>query len=315
VRSKKKRRKSPAQRGLGRHKATVTSALLDAFTARDLEVWETRSIDLQSYHDRVYYDLERQRAARYEELCVALRAAPACEVSVDGWVRVTDWRWSLTPLSPAGSLKGIGGRLNIGGDLDRARGQAFPCLYIAQDIETAYREYFGGPLTSRSSKLTLSELALRRTTSFVTFSLRGQLEQVFDLRVRSGLTAFAKIIAAFDLSSDTKKFAQRMQLSPRALIRTPHDLWKRSLAAPGQWRTEPQAFGIPAASQIFGRFVRDAGFEAVLYPSQQGGTSCLAVFPENLRAGSARVEVVGGIPPGASCTVLDKEHLCIAGLV
>jgi hypothetical protein len=137
VRSKKKRRKSPAQRGLGRDKAPVTTALLDAFTARDLEVWETRSIDLQSYHDRVYYDLERQRAARYEELCVALRAAPACEVSVDGWVRVTDWRWSLTPLSPAGSLKGIGGRLNIGGDLDRARGQAFPCLYIAQDIETA----------------------------------------------------------------------------------------------------------------------------------------------------------------------------------
>jgi hypothetical protein len=179
---------------------------LDAFTERDLEVWETRSIDLQSYHDRVYYDLERQRAARYEELCVALRAAPAREVLVDRWVRVTDWRWSLTPLSAAGSLNGIGGRFNIGGDLDRARGQAFPCLYIAQDVETAYREYFGGPLTSRPSKLMLSELALRRETSFVTFSLHGRLEQVFDLRVRSGLTAFAKAIATFDVSGDTKRF-------------------------------------------------------------------------------------------------------------
>ena len=76
---KKKRRKS-------RHTAPVKSALLDAFTERDLEVWETRSIDLQSYHDRVYYDLERQRAARYEELCAALRAAPAREVLVDRWV-------------------------------------------------------------------------------------------------------------------------------------------------------------------------------------------------------------------------------------
>jgi hypothetical protein len=153
----------------------VKSALLDAFTERDLEVWETRSIDLQSYHDRVYYDLERQRAARYEELCVALRAAPAREVLVDRWVRVT------------------------------------------------------GPLTSRPSKLMLSELALRSETSFVTFSLHGRLEQVFDLRVRSGLTAFAKAIAAFDVSGDTKKFAQRMRLSPRDLIRTPHELWKRLL--------------------------------------------------------------------------------------
>jgi len=163
VKSKKKRRKP-------RHRAPAKSALLDAFTERDLEVWETRSIDLQSYHDRVYYDLERQRAARYEELCVALRAATAREVLVDRWVRVTDWRWSLTPLSAAGSLNEIGGRFNIGGDLDRARGQAFPCLYIAEDVETAYREYFGGPLTSRPGKLSLSELALRRETSFVTFS-------------------------------------------------------------------------------------------------------------------------------------------------
>jgi len=65
-------------------------AVLDAFTERNLETWDTRSTDLQLYHDRVYYDLERQRAARYEELCEALRAIAAAEVSVDGWVRVTD---------------------------------------------------------------------------------------------------------------------------------------------------------------------------------------------------------------------------------
>jgi hypothetical protein len=53
--------------------------------------------------------LERQRAAHYDELCAALRAVAAISASVDGWVRVTDWRWNLTPLSPAGSLKEIGG--------------------------------------------------------------------------------------------------------------------------------------------------------------------------------------------------------------
>src|SRR5262249_55917419 len=152
----------------------------------------------QSYHDRVYFDLERQRAACYDELCAALRAVQATPISVDRWVRVTDWRWSLSPLSPTGSLRGIGGRFNVRADLDRARGQAFPSLYIAQNDETAYREYFGGALSSHSGKLTLSQFALRRETSFTTFSLRGQLDQVFDLRDSTGLTKFVKIIASFN---------------------------------------------------------------------------------------------------------------------
>lgn len=32
------------------------AAILDAFTAHDLEVWATRSTDVQGYYDRVYYD-------------------------------------------------------------------------------------------------------------------------------------------------------------------------------------------------------------------------------------------------------------------
>lgn len=123
-----------------RSKAEASSpeeAVLDAFTQQDLDTWDTRSTDLQRYCDRVYYDLERQRAAHYDELTAALRAVSAVDVSVHNWIRTTDWRWSLTPLSPAGSLNGIGGRFNIGRDLDRARGQAFPCLYVANNIETA----------------------------------------------------------------------------------------------------------------------------------------------------------------------------------
>jgi RES domain len=97
-------------------------------------------------------------------------------------------------------------------------------------------------------------------------------------------------------------------------IKTPDHLWEWLHVAPSVWRTEPQTFGIPAASQIFGRFVRDAGFEAIIYNSQQGGKNCLAVFPENFRMSNARIEVAGDIPPGASCTVLDKANLCLEGL-
>ncbi len=290
MKSKNKRRKARA-------------AILDAFTARDLEVWATRSTDVQAYYDRVYYDLERQRAAHYDELCSALRAVPGTEVTVNRWARVTDWRWNLAPLSAAGSIKAIGGRFNIGRDLDRARGQAFPCLYLAHDVETAYREYFGAPLSTLSTKLTLGEFALRREISFTTFSLKGRLDQVFDLRERSGLASFMKITSKFNVSNDTKKFARSAGLplpSPRLIIRTPHELQKRLLTHPSVWRLEPQMFGIPATSQIFGRFIRDAGFEAVLYPSQQGGETCLAVFPENFSASTSRIEVIGDVPPGAS---------------
>jgi hypothetical protein len=79
------------------------------------------------------------------------------------------------------------------------------------------------------------------------------------------------------------------------------------LAAPDSWRTEPQLLGIPSANQILGRFIRDAGYEGVFYPSQQGGTSCLAVFPQNIRASGSRVEVVGAAPEGARYLVLDKD--------
>ena len=305
MKSRKKRYPAP-------RRSTLSGAtVLDSFTEQDLDTWSARSIDLQSYADRVYFDLERQRAVHQDELCASLRVVPAVTVSVDGWVRVTDWRWNLTPLSPAGSIRGIGGRFNIGSDLDRARGQAFPCLYIAHDVDTSYREYFGGPLLSHSGQLTLGELALRRPTSFTTFALRGTLDQVFDLRQHNGLTAFSKIIARFDLSNDTKVFARRAKLKPRQLITTPHQLWKRLLVSPPQWRAEPQMFGIPAANQMFGRFIRDAGFDALIYPSQQGGTTCVAIFPENLRSSTSRIEVVGAVPPGATCTVMDKENRCL----
>ena len=173
-------------RPTSRRAAPSNSALLDVFTERDLDTWANRSIDAQSYADRVYYDLERQRAAHYDELCAALRAVPATSLSLDGWVRVTDWRCSLAPLSPMGSINGIGGRFNIGGDLDRARGQAFPCLYVAHDVDTAYREYFGGLLSDTAGRLTLGEFALRGSASFTTFSVRGNLDQVFDLRECTG---------------------------------------------------------------------------------------------------------------------------------
>ena len=283
--------------------------VLDSFTQHQLHAWESRGDTFQWLSDRIYFELERQRVAHYDSLCESLRATPSIAVNVTNWARVTDWRWNFSPLSPAGSLNGIGGRFNIGNDLDRARNQAFASLYLAENVETAYSEYFGGSPSEMLRGLTLSELALRRRSSFTTFLLTGQLEHVLDLRTDRALIAFAGIIKHFDISPQTKAAVREAGLPPRAIMRSAKQLRTQILVAPSNWRLEPQAYGIPAACQIFGRFVHDSGFEAVLYPSQLGAGSCLAVFPDNFRASTGRIEVVGAVPNGATHTILDKDHL------
>lgn len=303
----------PRKKGRIPGRVATTPVVLDVFTEQDIERWSARSEDGQRYSDRVYFDLERQRAEHHEELCNALRAVDPIEVDLQSWARVTDYRWSLEPLSAAGSLRRIGGRFNIGLDLDRARNQEFPALYLAKDVDTAFCEFFGGAAETAKGRLLLQEFALRRKTSFTTFALGGRVENVFDLRDAKGLREFARIIGGFRLSPDTIRFARKVNLRPRRLIRNARELLARVLAAPDAWRTEPNLFGIPAANQILGRFIRDAGFDGVLYPSQQGGTLCLAVFPQNIRNSGTRIEVVGAVPEGARCLVLDKDTAKLDG--
>jgi hypothetical protein len=287
---------------------STPALLLDRFTEEQLEDWTRGGEVLQGLADKVYFELERQRASKYTDLCDALRSSPATSVKVDNWCRVTDWQWNLSPLSAAGSLKNIGGRFNIGETLDRARGQAFPCVYVAEDIETAYAEYFGNSLSDATGPLKLREFALRRETSFATFLLKGQIDTVLDLRDDSSLHEFVGIIRRFDISSQTKASIRSAGLPRREIIRTAKQLRQRLLQAPGSWRQEPTLFAIPAVSQIFGRFARDAEFEGVLYPSQRGNGLCLALFNENFVGSDSRIEVVGSLPAGAEHTVIDKDH-------
>jgi hypothetical protein len=53
-----------------------------------------------------------------------------------------DYRWTLHPLSAAGSLTSIGGRFNAGAEIDSRTFDPWPSLYLASDHATAYREKF-----------------------------------------------------------------------------------------------------------------------------------------------------------------------------
>jgi hypothetical protein len=239
----KKKRRRPTRR-------IKKAEVLDSFSSAELQSWLSQGETWQWLVDRIYFDLEQQRVAHFDSLCNALRDVSGIALDINGWSRLTDWRWNLSPLSSAGSLNGIGGRFNIGAELDRARNQAFACLYIADGVDTAFSEYFGGPLPTKSGPLTLGEFALRRASSFTTFLLRVSLEQVFDLRSDKALRAFAKITSQFDILPAAKSAIRKAGLPPRSIIRSAHQLWTQLLDKPERWRLEPQAYGIPAACQI-----------------------------------------------------------------
>lgn len=142
--------------GRPKKKRRVTKGVvLDSFTQQQLQLWESHGDTFQWLSDRIYFDLELQRVTHYDALCASLRAAPAVAVELAGWARVTDWRWNLSPLSAAGSVSGIGGRFNIGIELDRAKNQAFKSLYLAQNLETAFNEFFGGGLSAKTGELSI----------------------------------------------------------------------------------------------------------------------------------------------------------------
>lgn len=283
---------------------------LDSFTEADIEYWHTRSVDARRYGNAVYFDLEKQRVAHHDELVSAVRNAGGIEVPICDWVRITDYQWCLAPLSPIGSLKRIGGRFNIGEDLD-LRAKPFPALYIAHDTDTAMFEYFGGPPSSTA--LSSHEMMLRRSTSFTTFIIDGQLENVFDLRDYSKLTEFASIIRKFTLTKETRDIARKCSLPPRALMRSPRLMQEKILEASKDWRVEPLMADIPATCQIFARYIEAAGYEGLLYPSQQGGTLCLAIYPRNF-TGSNSYLAVRDPPAGTTCIRLDRANLCLEGI-
>ena len=64
-------------------------------------------------------------------------------VEFQRWSRLLDYQFSNQPLSREGSVKGDGGRFNIGRTLNPASYTPFPALYVAEDFQTAFRERFG----------------------------------------------------------------------------------------------------------------------------------------------------------------------------
>jgi hypothetical protein len=136
---------------------------LDNFSDASIQQWDAYGRSVRDFFYALYFDLDGQRAARHKEIRTALQDVMSISVSLDDWCRVISFKYCLSPLSPVGSLQWVGQRFNIGRDIDEARFTSFPALYVAEDFETAFREYQNLPKDTRTCGLTPEELALERT--------------------------------------------------------------------------------------------------------------------------------------------------------
>jgi len=204
----------------------------------------------------------------------------------------------------AGSVRGDGGRFNIGSELNPATPPPFPTLYLAEDFETVFRERFGMKRTSTTGGLSAEELALRRPTSFTHVRLQGSIESIIDIARPDSLKAIVAVIAKFKMPNNVLSIARALGLRPPALIRTTAGLQRYLLQA--NWRAQPIQFDLPANSQVFGRLCSAAGAHGILYPSVKNNPKrCLALFPQNWRASDSYIELTDSSPAQTSQTRLD----------
>lgn len=269
--------------------------LLDEFSLADLRRWKSISQSYDEYHIRLFFHLEGLRAHHRPDLLEALRGSSAVSKHGASWFRIVAFRYSNEFLSAKGSLF-RGGRFNLGRDIDFGGFSPFPALYIAENYTTAYAEYFGASQHAPATGFSGEELALQNPSSFTAVKLSFDLSNAFDLSKTKNLESFSKIITKFSVPQELKTIGKSVGIGKPWLVTNVAEIRKSLLAS--NWRYYPSQYGVPANPQIFGRLLRDAGFEGIVYPSTVGPGKCIAIFPENIAHSSSSVDLMD-VPPSS----------------
>ena len=140
----------------------------------------------------------------------------------------------------------------------------------------------------------LHELALRRSSSFSSVALNGDVRALFDLRDSISIKGFAQIIGKFRLNKELQELARMLGMRGPLLLASSRDLHGDLL---GNWQGMPSQYGLPANSQLFARFLQHADFEGVIYPSTKGAGDCIALFPEQMDDSDSWIELADESPP------------------
>lgn len=278
---------------------------LDRFSSASLKAWQALSADLDELEQSLYFALEPERRRLMPEMLAALQGKACKPMSIRNWVRMVSYTYSRQPLSAAGSLLAYGGRFNAGAGLDEGAPVPWPCLYLAENFETAFRERFQLSSTDELSGLKPEELALRPHSSVVTVQISGQLQQVFDMTKASCFDDLATVLAKIKMPDRARVLQKKLQIPATQLfmMRKGAQFW--DAAVKQNWRVHPVQFGLPSQSQLLADLIRRAGYEAILFPSSKAPGQCLAVFPENLLARSL-IKLDDKPPADDTVTVLDS---------
>lgn len=282
---------------------------LERFSHADLDRWNRLSKSLDILHSTLYYDFESQRSAFRQELIAALLVPGFRSFEFENWFRIIPYRYALSPLSPKGSLNGVGGRFNVGKDVPSDVRAPWPALYLACDVETARREKFGLARKSGKSGLSAEDFALMRPESLAEIRVNGRIEKVFDLSDLPSLAPLCKVLSRFRMPKRAEDEARKLHIDRAKirLVRTPQQLVLAVMNP--SWRAWPVQFELPSHGQILASLLIAAGFEAVKYPSAKSGQNCLAVFPQNIFSPQTWITVSDPVPEHATWTRIDMNTM------
>lgn len=275
---------------------------LDRFSEASLTKWNELSHDIDQLANELFYSVRPEQKRLREDILGAIRSVAGKAFQIDNWSRIVTYKYSLQPLSCAGSMLTVGGRFNPGAELDADTMAPFPALYMAQDYETAFREKFQIASDKTVEGLKPQELALEHGASHSTIQLRGQVHNVFDMTIKHLDTA-AAVFRRIKMPDRAKALKKKLAMKDLRMVTTGLELHRAALEY--NWRQGPVQFGLPAPSQVLAEFIRAAGFEGILYKSTKGPGSCLALFPDRLQDQSF-VELADPAPAQIKHTRLDS---------
>jgi len=122
----------------------------------------------------------------------------------------------------------------------------------------------------------------------------------------TGYTAFEINSYTRNHHSSLKTLGRSIGLKQPWLLANSSKLRKSLLDS--NWRNFPVQHEIPSNPQVFGRLLRNAGMEGVVYPSTKGRNKCIAIFTENLDGSESFVELADEAPPGILHTKLHSDN-------
>ncbi len=265
---------------------------LDRLSEEDIRAGKKRRDEILSYEWRWYAALAGQRSKVLDDIRIALGLAARKGFESRGWQRVVKAKWMLDPLSMEGSVRGIGGRFNLGRRISSAKFPAFPALYIAERKDTALQEVLGQ--AAGAAGLTSWEMAMTSPESVLIAAFNCRLVSVLDLHEPDKLRGFIDVVKGFKIPKHVAQYAKVKRLRSPRLIKSVGVLVEALLHP--DWRHNPMQYDVPSPSQLFGHLAYLSGIEGILYPSKMDGGSCLAVFPDNFKKSDSFVELAGGYP-------------------